>query len=383
MKRRIRLGMVGGGRGALIGNVHRIASRIDDRYDLVAGALSSDPTNAMESAKDLGIDDDRSYADYAQMAEREAAREDGIDAVSIVTPNHLHADPIIKFAENGIHVICDKPLCESMESARKVQEALEKHKVCFLLTHNYTGYPLVRQARDMVMDGEIGDVRYVRATYIQGWLASDVENQGVKQAEWRTDPKRSGPVGSVGDIGTHAFHIARYITGLELTSVAADLTSFVPNRKLDDHADILLRYENGAKGVLSCSQICIGHENGLSIGIYGSKGCIRWAQENPNVMQVSLGDDQPIREYTRGSAVLGPWAAAATRVPKGHPEGYLEAFGQLYSDIAVQILARIEGMESGIKNMAPIPGIEDGMAGMAFCDAALKSSQNDSAWTDF
>lgn len=382
MRRRIRLGMVGGGHGALIGNVHRIASRIDDRYELVAGALSSDPTRAHSSARDIGIAEDRSYADYAEMAEKEAAREDGIDAVSIVTPNHLHAGPIIKFAEHGIHVICDKPLCDTMESAMKVKEALEKNKVCFLLTHNYTGYPLVRQAREMILAGEIGDVRYVRATYIQGWLSTDVENQGVKQAEWRTDPKRSGPVGSVGDIGTHAFHIARYMTGLELRSVAADLTSFVPDRNLDDHADILLRYDNGAKGVLSCSQVCIGHENGLSIGVYGAKGSIRWTQENPNVMLVSLGNDEPIREYTRGSANLGPWAAAATRTPPGHPEGYLEAFAQLYSDIAIQILARIEGFDSGIENMAPIPGMDDGMAAMAFSAAALKSSQDGSAWTD-
>lgn len=374
--------MVGGGQGSLIGNVHRIASRIDDRYELVAGALSSDPARALQSALDLGIDKERSYADFAQMAEKEAERDDGIDAVSIVTPNHLHSGPIESFAARGIHVICDKPLCDTMENAKQAKKSLEDNNVCFLLTHNYTGYPLVREARAMVAAGEIGDVRYVRATYIQGWLSTDVENQGVKQAEWRTDPKRSGPVGCVGDIGTHAFHIARYVTGLELERVAADLTSFVPGRKLDDHADILLRYEGGAKGVLSCSQISLGHENGLSFGIYGTKGSLRWEQEHPNQMTVCTGGNEPVRQYSRGLANLGPWAAAATRIPPGHPEGYLEAFAQLYSDVAVQILARINGIESGIENAAPFPGIDDGMAGMAFSAAALESSNGGSAWTE-
>ena len=381
MRRKIRLGMVGGGKGSLIGKTHRIAARMDDRYELVAGSLSSDPTRAFESAREIGIEHDRTYADYEQMAKKEAAREDGIDAVSIVTPNHLHLGPIIAFAEQGIHVICDKPLADTMENAIKAKEAIEKNNVCFLLTHNYTGYPLVRQAREMVLAGEIGEVRYVRSTYIQGWLASSVEKLGSKQAEWRTDPKRSGPVGTVGDIGTHAFQQARYITGLKLESVAADLTSFGTGRKLDDHADILLRFENGVKGVLACSQICLGHENGLSIGVYGTKGSLRWEQENPNVLHVAIGETEPSREYTRGLASLGPWAAAATRIPKGHPEGYLEAFAQLYSDFAIQILARISGFDAGIDNVAPIPDMEDAMAGMSFCEAALASSKNGSAWT--
>ena len=381
MKRRVRLGMVGGGQGAFIGGVHRIAARIDDRFELVAGALSSDPTRAHASAKEVNIAPERCYTSYVEMAQQEAARDDGIDAVSIVTPNHVHADAIIAFAEQGIHVICDKPLCDTLANARKVKKTLDENNVCFLLTHNYSGYPLIRQARAMVIAGEIGEVRVIHSAYLQDWLTTDLENQGLKQAEWRTDPKRSGPVGVVGDIGTHAFQLARYVTGLELQSVAADLTTFVSGRKLDDHADILLRYTNGAKGVLSCSQVCISHENDLTLAVYGTKGSIKWAQENPNEMFVTTEYGKPVQRITRGAAVLGPWAAAATRIPPGHPEGYLEAFAQLYSDIAIQILARISGMQSGIENMAPIPGIEDGLAGMEFMDAALRSSNSGSSWT--
>ena len=375
MSSRIRLGMVGGGQGAFIGAVHRIASRIDDRFELVAGALSSDADRAHASAAELGIASDRSYADFSEMAIKEAAREDGIEAVSIVTPNHMHAKPVVAFAEAGIHVICDKPLCDTLENARIVKDALAASNVQFLLTHNYTGYPLIREARALIAAGKIGDVRVVRAAYLQDWLTTDLENQGFKQAEWRTDPKRSGPAGSLGDIGTHAFQLARYVTGQELSQVAADITTFVDGRQLDDHGDILLRYANGAKGVLSCSQVCVGHENGLSIAVYGSKGSISWAQESPNEMRV-IEYGQPAQIYTRGSGVLGEWAMSASRTPPGHPEGYLEAFAQLYSDIADRIL------NVDVSDKAPVPDIDDGLTGMSFMDAALRSSANAGAWTD-
>ncbi|MBF2734553.1 MAG: Gfo/Idh/MocA family oxidoreductase, partial [Betaproteobacteria bacterium AqS2] len=362
--------MVGGGQGAFIGAVHRIAARIDDRYELVAGCLASDPERAHASAAELGIAAERSYGDFAEMAKAEAGREDGIDAVSIVTPNHVHAGPIIAFAEQGIHVICDKPMCDTLANAEKAAAALEKAKVCFLLTHNYSGYPLVRHARSLVAGGELGPVRAVRAAYMQDWLARPLEKEGLKQAVWRTDPKLSGPAGSLGDIGTHAFQLARYITGLELASVAADVRTCIEGRQLDDHAEIMLRYEGGATGSLTCSQIAVGHENDLTIAVYCENGSVRWAQENPNELTLVHPYGSPARRLTRSGPELGEWAAAATRTPPGHPEGYLEAFAQLYRDMA-------DVIEAGGKqpaDAAPLPGIADGLTGMRFVDAALRSS---------
>ena len=261
MHKRIRLGMVGGGQGAFIGAVHRIAARLDDRYELVAGALSSNPERAATSAEEIGINIDRSYADFRKMAAAESKRVDGIEAVSIVTPNHLHAEVSIAFAEVGIDVICDKPMTFSLEEAIEVANVVKKSGVTFTLTHNYTGYPMIREARSLVQNGTLGKIRVIKSRYLQDWLTTDLENQGLKQAEWRTDPSRSGAAGSVGDIGSHAFHLARYITGLELESLAADLTTFVPGRKLDDDASILMRYADGARGSLWCSQVAVGHEN--------------------------------------------------------------------------------------------------------------------------
>ena len=381
MLSKIRLGMVGGGQGAFIGAVHRIAARIDDRYELVAGALSTDPIRAHDSAAEIGIKPERSYESFSKMAAEEAKRDDGIQAVSIVTPNHVHADAIIAFAEQGIHVICDKPLCDNLEAAKKVQEVLEKTKVCFLLTHNYSGYPLIRHARSLITSGELGEVRVIKSSYLQDWLSTDLENQGLKQAEWRTDPKRSGPAGALGDIGTHAFQLVRYVTNLELTSVAADLSTFIKGRKLDDHGDILLRYSNGAKGTLSCSQVSVGHENDLTVGIYCENGSIRWQQENPNELFLVKPYGTPVQKLTRGYGELHQWSADATRIPPGHPEGYLEAFAQLYKDIADVIDARINNKELS-KDKAPLPDIMDGMTGMKFVAAALESSVNNSVWTD-
>lgn len=378
MSTRIRLGMVGGGQGAFIGGTHRIASRIDDHYELVAGAFSSDAERAHASAEELGVASDRSYASFTEMAKAEAAREDGIEVVSITTPNHVHAAPVIAFAEAGIHVICDKPLTDTWENACRVRDALKANDVFFLLTHNYTGYPLVREARELVTSGKLGEIRTVRAAYLQDWLATDLEKQGLKQAIWRTDPQQSGPAGCVGDIGTHAMQLIRYITGLELDKVAADLSTHIDGRLLDDHADILLRYKNGVHGSITCSQVDIGHENDLTVGIYCSNGSIRWAQENPNELIVVNPYGTAAQRYTRSSAYLGPWAAAATRIPPGHPEGYLEAFAQLYRDAAGHIQAR---RTNKTHDSAPLPDLSDGMVGVAFIDAAVRSSKNDSAWT--
>ena len=370
--------MVGGGQGAFIGAVHRMAARLDDRFNLVAGALSSDPERAKASANELGLNPERSYSDFNCMAEAESKREDGIEAVAIVTPNHLHAAPAIAFSRAGIDIICEKPMTSTFEEAAEVAEVITNHGVSFTLTHNYSGYPLVREARSLVQSGELGKIRVVKARYLQDWLTTDLENQGLKQAEWRTDPARSGPAGSVGDLGIHAFHLARYITGLELESLAADLNTFVAGRKLDDDASMLLRYSGGARGSLWCSQLAVGHENDLRIGIYGEQGSIQWAQENPNEL-IFCQHGSPPRRLTRGGPDLGPCAQNSTRIPPGHPEGYIEAFAQIYNDAADMILNRRDGLALDA-GLAPISNLEDGLAGMKFIDAAVRSSQKDSGW---
>ncbi len=286
---RIRLGMVGGGRGAFIGAVHRIASRIDDQYELVAGAFSSDPDRSAASAADLGVA--RSYGSFAEMAQKEARRKDGIEAVAIVTPNHMHAPVALEFLKRGIHVICDKPLTATLAEAKKLAKAAEASGVVFALTHNYTGYPMIRQAKAMVQAGDLGEIRLVQVEYAQDWLAHEVDN---KQADWRTDPARSGAGGSTGDIGTHAFNLANFVSGLSLTELAADLQSFVPGRRVDDNAHVLLRYTSGARGMLWCSQVAAGQENGLRLRIYGTKAGIEWEQENPNYLWVTPLGSPPL-----------------------------------------------------------------------------------------
>ena len=367
MTRRVRLGMVGGGQGAFIGAVHRIASRIDDRYELVAGALSSDPYRAAASAAELGIAPDRSYASFDEMAGAEAAREDGIDAVSIVTPNHMHAGPAIAFLEAGIHVICDKPLAASVDQAEAIRAAVAKSDARFILTHNYTGYPLMRQARAMIARGDLGSLRLVQAEYAQDWLTEHASN---KQADWRTDPKQAG-AGAIGDIGTHAFNLACFVSGLTPEALSAELHSFVPGRQVDDNAHIRLRFEGGAKGTVWASQVAVGNENGLRLRIYGDKGGIEWGQEDPNVMTFArFGEPKQI--ITRGGAGLGGDAGQWTRIPPGHPEGYLEGFANLYTDAADLIL--------GLGDGAHLPGIEAGMDGMWFIHACQRSSASDGAW---
>ncbi len=368
-KRPIRLGMVGGGTGAFIGYVHRIASRIDGDYQLVAGALSSRAEVARESGKNLGLAEDRIYTDFAEMARAEAAREDGIEAVAIVTPNHMHFAPAKAFLEAGIHVICDKPLTSSIEDARALQKVQPKNGAKFLLTHNYTGYPLIRQARALVESGALGKLRVVQVEYPQDWLAVEAGDDN-KQAAWRTDPSKSGAGGAIGDIGTHAYNLARYVTGLKTSAVSADLDAFVPGRQLDDNVHIMLRFDGGAKGMLWASQVAVGCENGLQLRVYGEKAGIEWRQDNPNSMWFTEFG-KPKQLLTRGGAIDGSAAGAmGVRIPAGHPEGYLEAFATIYSQFAAII--RGEGL---------LPTLDDGVEGMEFIMAAVKSSKDDSRWT--
>jgi predicted dehydrogenase len=378
--RRIRLGMVGGGQGAFIGAVHRIAARIDDRYELVAGALSSDPSRAAASAAELHIAADRAYASYAEMARREAARADGIDAVSIVTPNHLHAPIATAFLDAGIHVICDKPITTTLADALALVERVKKSGCLFALTHNYSGYPMVRQAREMVAAGELGEIRVIQTEYPQDWLSTDLEASGQKQAAWRVDPAQAGAGGSLGDIGTHAEHLARFVTGLELAAVSAELTTFVPGRRLDDNAHVMLRYTSGARGMLWSSQVAPGNENALRLRVYGTKAGLAFSQEHPNQLWFTPLGQQP-RLISRGGAGVGAAAGHATRIPPGHPEGYLEGFAQIYRDVAEQIQARWE-KRAPDPLACTVPTAADGARGMKFIEAVVASSRADGRWTD-
>jgi len=369
--------MVGGGTGAFIGAVHRTAARLDDRFELVAAALSSDPERSLAAASELHIP--RAYASFAQMAREEARRDDPIDAVAIVTPNHLHHAVAKAFLEVGIHVICDKPLTTTLDDALDLSDTVKRTGLIFGLTHTYVGYPLVRQAREMVLAGELGAVRMVQVEYAQDWLSTPLENTGSKQADWRTDPARSGPAGCLGDIGTHAFHLACFTTGLRCTELAADLTTFVPGRRLDDNVQLMLRFTGGAKGSLWASQIAVGNENHLQLRIYGDKGGLVWQQENPNYLHFSPLGEQP-RLITRGGPGVGSAAQGATRIPSGHPEGYFEAFAQLYRDLAEQMTARLEARAPDPRALL-VPGVDDGLQGVQFILAVLQSAQNRSAWT--
>jgi len=375
--KRIRLGMVGGGEGAFIGAVHRLAARLDDRYEFVAGALASTPEKARRSGEALGLDRSRIYPDFTAMANAEAAREDGIEAVSIVTPNHLHAPVAEAFLAAGVHVICDKPLTTTLAEARALRATVERSGRVFALTHNYTGYPMVRQAREMARGGELGRLRLVQVEYVQDWLTERLEATGHKQAEWRTDPARSGAGGCIGDIGTHAYNLADFITGLAVDRLAADVTTFVEGRALDDNVQVMLRYGSGAKGSLWASQVAPGHENDLAIRVYGDKGGIAWRQTEPNYLTVSPFGRPPQR-IARNGPGAGPAAARVSRVPPGHPEGYLEGFATIYSEVAEAILAAREGRKAPPEVL--FPTIEDGVKGVAFIEAALSSSRNGSSW---
>lgn len=380
MAERIRLGMVGGGPGAMIGAIHRIASRVDDRYELVAGVFSATPEKSKAFAADLGIAADRAYGDFTQMAKREARLKAGIEAVAIVTPNHMHYPAAAEFLKRGIHVICDKPLTATLADAKKLERLVAKSDALFVLTHNYSGYPMIRQAREMVRGGELGDIRVVQMEYPQDWLTEKVEDTGSKQAKWRTDPARSGPGGAIGDIGTHAFHLGNFVTGLETEALAADLDSFVPGRRLDDNCHVMLRYRGGAKGMLWASQVAPGNENGLKLRVYGAKGGLEWLQTDPDRLWHTPYGEQK-RLITRGGAGSGPVAARITRVPAGHPEGYLEGFANIYLDAAEAIVARRAGLP--VPDGVRLPDIDDGLAGVAFVAACVQSSKRGGNWVSF
>ncbi len=375
---RIRLGMVGGGEGAFIGGVHRMAARLDDQFSLVAGALASTPAKAVRSGQWLGLAADRNYADFESMAKAEAARTDGIEAVAIVTPNHLHAPVARAFLKAGIHVICDKPVTTSTRDAKDLQRLATKHGRIFALTHNYTGYPMVRQARQMVRDGALGEVRVVQVEYPQEWLTEPLEASGQKQAAWRVDPAQSGAGGCIGDVGTHAYNLADYITGIAVSELCAELSRFVPGRQLDDNAQVMLRYANGARGALWSSQVAPGNENALRIRVYGSQGGIEWRQEQPNQLLWSPFGEAT-RIVSRGTPAANASAARVTRIPAGHPEGYLEGFATIYAEIAQAIrAARPGGAPADAESH--FPTIVDGVKGMQFLDAVVASSAKGGRW---
>lgn len=357
----IPLGMVGGGEGAFIGALHRIAARMDGHFLLTAGALSSDAARAEASARALGLD--RSYADFREMAQAESARPDGIKAVSIVTPNHVHAAAAVAFLDAGIHVICDKPLAATAHQAQQIADAARRSTARFFLTHNYCANPLVREARALVAEGALGEIRLVQAEYLQGWLSDPVQS---KQADWRTDPAQAG-AGALGDIGTHAWQLAQFVTGMTPDSLSAEVSRMVPGRMIDDDARVALRYGNGARGGIWVSQVAVGQENGLSLRVFGTKGALDWRQEQSERM-IFTPKDQPPRILTRAQDRSGSF-----RTPPGHPEGYLEAFANLYSDIAAVI-------RGDMTHADRIPGLQDGLSGMGFIAAALRSSDEDGAW---
>lgn len=374
---KIRLGMVGGGEGAFIGAVHRLAARLDDRYELAAGALSSAPEKSIRSALALGIDKERAYRSFADMAKAEAGRVDGIEAVAIVTPNHLHAPVATAFLKAGIHVICDKPLTATIKEARALHKLVAKSGRIFAVTYNYTGYPMIRHARRMVENGDLGEIRLVQVEYAQDWLTQSLETSGQKQAAWRTDPKQSGLGGCIGDIGTHAYHLGCFVSGLELESLCADLASFVDGRELDDNAHLLLRFKGGAKGMLWASQVAPGNRNNLRLRVYGTKGGLDWQQEQPDHLHWSPFG-RPTQMISRGSGAANAAATRLSRIPAGHPEGYLEGFANIYGEVAKAIVAARKGRRPDREVI--YPGITDGLNGVAFIEAAVKSAAKGGTW---
>ena len=376
--RKLRYAMVGGGQGAFIGAVHRIAARLDDCYELVAGALSSQSARAAASAAGLRLDPARSYLDYRAMASGEAARPDGIDAVAIVTPNYLHAPVATAFLEAGIHVICDKPLAITLAEGEALTALARRKQRVFALTHVYAGYPQVRHARAMVAAGEIGEVRLVQVEYAQDWLAeADKQGDDFQRNNWHNDPARAGAAGCLGDIGSHAYHLAAFVSGMQPNAVLGELHAFTPGRVLDDHVQVMLRYPNGARGMLWTSQMATGCENALRLRVYGSKASLAFDQENPNELWLTPQGGCAQR-ITRGRA-RGAAAEAATRVPCGHPEGYLEAFAQLYRDAAAQMLS-LEAGQTMPDQARDMPTVEDGVAGLRFMQAVMDSHRQDARW---
>ena len=382
--RTLKMGMVGGGPGAFIGDVHRRAALMDGGVELVAGAFSSSARKSREKGRELLLDPARVYGSLEALIERELTLPEGerVDFVSIVTPNHLHYPMAAALLEVGIHVVCDKPMTFDVAEARRLKRLVATSGCVFALTHNYTGYPMVKLARDLVRKGELGRLRKVVAEYAQGWLATPLERTGMKQARWRTDPKRSGAAGSIGDIGTHAENLAEYITGQRITELAADLTTFVDRRRLDDDGNILVRFEEGARGVLFASQVAVGEENGLAIRVYGERRGLRWRQETPNTLQVTALDG-PEETWSRGNDYIGemsPAAARATRLPAGHPEAFVEAFANVYANACDTIRARLLGEEPDPLAL-DFPAVDDGLRGMLFIETVVESARSAEKWT--
>ena len=380
MKRTLRYGMVGGGQNAFIGAVHRMAANLDGQIQLVAGAFSSDPENSRSTGEQLFLDPRRVYPSFEAMAKAEAALPAGerIDFVSIVTPNFLHAPVATTFLKAGFHVVCDKPMTLTLKEARALRDTVRKSGKVFALTHNYTGYPMVKEARELVRTGRLGRILKVVAEYPQGWLLDRIEAEGQKQAAWRADPKKAGASCCVGDIGTHAENLGRYITGLHIEELCAEFTSFLPGRKLEDDANLLLRYRGGAKGVLHCSQISCGEENNLNIRVYGTKGALAWQQEHPNELKF-VPKGEPAQILRRGNGYVSAAAKKSTRLPFGHPKAFIEAFANIYLEAVAAIRAR----SAGRKGAFDFPTVDDGVEGMAFIETAVKSAQSNGKWTRF
>ena len=383
MNRKLRMGMVGGGKDAFIGSIHRLAANMDGLIEIVAGALSINPEIAKESGKMLFLAEDRTYTTYEEMMEKESKlpADKRIDFVTIVTPNFAHFAPAMLALEKGFHVVIEKPMTFTLDEAKQLKKKVEETGLLLCLTHTYSGYPMVRQARAMVRDGALGKIRKIYVEYPQGWLSKMSEREGNAQAAWRTDPKRSGKAGAMGDIGTHAAHLAEFVSGLKITHMCADLNIMVPGRALDDDGNVLLKFDNGAAGVLMASQVAAGEENALKIRIYGELGGLEWAQHEPNTL-LAKWLDKPTQILRAGSnGFIAPEASFNTRTPAGHPEGYLEAFGNLYRNFALALSARMDGTQ--VPAVVDFPSVEDGIRGMAFIDMVVKSGQSTEKWTKF
>jgi predicted dehydrogenase len=383
MNRKLRMGMVGGGKDAFIGSIHRLAANMDGLIEVVAGALSINPEIAKESGKMLFLDEDRTYTTFEEMIDKESKlpADKRIDFVTIVTPNFAHFAPAMLALEKGFHVVIEKPIAFTLDEAQQLKKKVKETGLLLLLTHTYSGYPMVRQARTMVKEGVFGKIRKIYVEYPQGWLSKMSEREGNAQAAWRTDPKKSGKAGAMGDIGTHAAHLAEFITGLKITHLCADLNAMVPGRALDDDGNVLLKFDNGAAGVLMASQVAAGEENALKIRIYGENGGLEWAQHEPNTLLVKWLDKptQIVRAGTNG--FVGAEAVFNARTPAGHPEGYLEAFANLYRNFALALSAKLDGTK--VPELVDFPSVDDGIRGMAFIDNVVKSGQSKEKWTPF
>lgn len=384
MKRKINMGMVGGGIGAFIGDVHRKAAALDGQIELVCGAFSSDPEKSKKSGTNLFLPKERVYGTYEEMFKKEKELPEGkrMDFVSVVTPNHVHFPAAKAALEHGFHVVCDKPMTVNTEEAKELKSLVEENDLQFALTHNYTGYPMVKQARHMIQQGDLGEIRKIVVEYPQGWLATRLEDEN-KQASWRADPEKAGPAGAIGDIGTHAENLAEYISGLQISELCADLSTMVDGRILDDDGNILLRFQNGAKGVLHCSQISVGEENALKIFIYGEKGGLEWHQQEPNTLLMKHSD-RPTEVYRTGvdHGYLCEAALRNTRIPAGHPEGFIEAFGNIYRNFAQALQISLEGKKPGPEDL-DFPTVQDGVRGMAFIETVIASNKSNKKWTKF